>query len=329
MRKLSRKEQVVTLKRLAHLLSFGVPVVKALKTAKLNEVVVESVNSGTSLASSMSPYFDKEAANIIGACEFCGKTQQGLSLASDYLEKDGNIRKKIIGSLIYPAAVLAASMISLVFFLLYVFPQMIEFSRQMDVEAPAHILAIYSLARLFPYLLAVLALAAGLGFYLFMFEKYRIKIERLKLRLPLFGRIGKKLACSKIARMLYYMLNSGEPLSLALQKTSSAMNSPVFKDSVNALVKNVEEGQSLSCALQLDKNFDDELVFAAKVGEETGCTANMLEGIACLLEEDAYDLIKKAVSFIEPAATLASGAAVAFIAISVFSPITKILASIQ
>lgn len=329
MKKLSKKDQISSLKRLAHLLSFGVPIVKALKTAKLGEVVVDSVNSGTSLASSLESYFDKEAANIIGACEFCGKTQQGLSLAADYLEKDGNIKKKIISSLIYPAAVLAASMVSLIFFLLYVFPQMIQFSSQMGIEAPAHILAMYSLAKIVPYLLAALFLTLGLMFYLSLFEKFRIKIERLKLRLPLFGRISRKLTCSKIARMLYYMLSSGEPLSVALQKTSGALNSPVYKDSVSAVVQKVEEGQSLSCALEQDKSFDEELVFAAKVGEETGSTANMLEGISRLLEDDAYDLIKKAVSFIEPAATLASGCAVAFIALSVFSPITKILASIQ
>ncbi|MEK7377104.1 MAG: type II secretion system F family protein, partial [Candidatus Margulisiibacteriota bacterium] len=96
-------------------------------------------------------------------------------------------------------------------------------------------------------------------------------------------------------------------------------------------VRTLAEWHSLACEGMMPnrRNFDDELVFAAKVGEETGSTAGMLEGISCLLEEDAYDLIKKTVSFIEPAATLLSGAAVAFIALSVFSPITKILASIQ
>ena len=329
MKKLSKKDQISSLKRLAHLLSFGVPLVKALKTAKLSESVVEAVNSGAALAFSIGPFFDKEATNIIDACESCGKTQQGLALASDYLWKDNVIKKKILSSLSYPVAVLFASMLSLVFFLICVFPQMIQFSRQMDIEAPAHIMAIYSSVKLVPYLLAILLLAGGLVFYLPLFEKFRIKLDRFKLRLPLFGTISKKLACSKIARLLYYMLSSGEPLSIALQKISSALNNPIYKYSINAVVQKVEEGQSLSCALELDKNFDDELVFAAKVGEETGSTANMFEGISRLMEEDAYDLIKKAVSFIEPAATLASGAAVAFIALSVFSPITKILSSIQ
>ncbi|MEK7376045.1 MAG: type II secretion system F family protein, partial [Candidatus Margulisiibacteriota bacterium] len=246
MKKLSKKDQVSSLKRLAHLLSFGVPIVKALKTAKLTGVVVESVNSGISLAFSIEPYFDKEAVSIIGACESCGKTQQGLTLAANYLGKDSSIKNKIISSLIYPAAVLAASMISLVFFLLYVFPQMIQFSRQMDIEAPAHILAIYSSVKLVPYLLAALLLAGGLVFYLSLFEKFRIKMERFRLCLPLFGRISKKLACSKIARMLYYMISSGDSLSLALKKTANAMGSPIYKDSVNAVVQKVEEGQSLS-----------------------------------------------------------------------------------
>ena len=329
MNKLSKKDQISSFKRLAHLLSFGVPIVKALETAKLSDVIVESVNSGTSVASSLWPFIDNEAANIIGACESCGKTQQGLCLAADYLEKDSQIKKKIISSLIYPSAVLGASMISLVFFLLYVFPQMIQFSRQMDIEAPAQILAIYSLVKLVPYLAAVSLLGAGLVSYLSLSEKYRIRMERLKLRLPLFGRISKKLLSSKMARMLYYMLSSGEPLSLALQKTSNAINSPVYKESVDTIAQKVEEGHSLSFALEGDGNFDRELVFAAKVGEETGRTSDMFEGIASLLEEDAYDLIKKAVSFIEPAATLLSGAAVAFIALSVFSPITKILTSMQ
>ena len=311
------------------MLAYGVPVVKALKTAKASQDLMDTVNCGSTLASAMEPYFDKEAVSLIGACQSSGSTCQGLSLAAEYLEKAGQIRKRVISSLAYPMAVLLASLACLIFFLLYVFPQMIQFSSQMGIEPPAHITAVYSFVKFLPYLLPGLGLAAGLILYLSISEKFRPKAEAFKLRVPLLGKTMKKLNCSRIARMLFYMLSSGQPLSEALKNTSKALNSPAYRKSLDGVLAGVEEGQSLSLAFEADKNFDEELVFAAQVGQESGSTANMLKGACTILEEEAYDLIKKAVSFVEPASTLVSGAAVAFIALSVFSPITKILGSMQ
>ncbi|GEM_PF-6467374 len=329
MKRLSRKEQVAVIKRLAHLLSYGVPLVKALKAAKVDEAVEEAVSCGATLASSMEPYFNPEAVSIIGACEAGGSTQQGLVIAAEYLEKTAEIRKKIISSLAYPAAVITASIACLVFFLFSVFPQMIGFSLQMGIDPPAQVVALYSFVKLLPYLLTFLAAAAVLAVYFSTSKKFSPAAEACKLRLPLLGKIIKKLNCSRIAGMLYYMLSSGLPLCEALGNTSKALSSRAFRKSVEGVLDNVRQGQSLAGAFESDNNFDEELVFAARLGQESGRTEDMLKGSCKALEDEAYELIKRAVSFVEPAATIASGAAVAFIALSVLSPITKILGSLQ
>ncbi len=157
----------------------------------------------------------------------------------------------------------------------------------------------------------------------------RDAIDRIKLKVPIFGEIWLKYQVAQLARILSTLLTGGIPLVQAMETAADSLSAPLLQRAVESAGKRVREGQPLSGSLRALKLFPPLAIDMIEVGESTGALPAMLSSVAEFFEEDVNTRMQASLSLIEPAIMLTMGAVVAFVLIALYLPIFSLADSIH
>jgi len=235
------------------------------------------------------------------------------------------LRKKLIGSLIYPCVLMVLVCCLLTFLITVVVPKFAELYDQLGSKLPAMTLDLLAFGTWMQHnflwvLLGVVALIALL--YRFsLAERGKEFFDSVRVRLPVFGKIWLKYQVALFARTLSTLLTGGLPLVPSLETAARSISSRKVSNAVMASIGTVREGKSLADSLTKTGVFPDLAAEMITVGEQTGALPQMLNSVSEFFEEDVATALAAALALIEPAILIIMGVVVVFILISLYLPI--------
>ena len=332
-------QQFVTLVRA------GLPILKSLDLlaerltdAKLTpyiNAVREEVRKGVLLSDAFrgQGIFPKIYVTSIMAGEKSGSLVEVLERYISYQKLALAGRKKVLVSLMYPSVLIVLVILLMVFLVTYVVPSFATLYSSMSAQLPTitlYLIAIGTTARNYVVLGAALVIGAIATFIWWSKrESARERIDRVKVKTPLFGNIWIKYQVAQFSRVLGTLLTGGIPLVQGLETAADSLGTPLLRKTLDKAGKMVREGQSLSSSLAATGIFPELSVDMIEVGESTGALPAMLTSVAEFYEEDVNTKMTAALSLIEPAIMIFMGMFVAFVLIALYLPIFSLADTIR
>ena len=340
------EDLIVFYVQLANLIHAGIPMVESLNTVsqqvenkKLREIVesvTRSVEGGESLSEALSQHpkiFSYLFVSLVKAGEISGKLDVILNGFATYAEEQAELRQKITSAFFYPAILLAAGIAVSFFMVTFLVPQFAQIFMRVGIPLPFPTLVLYRLALTLKYFwhsLLLLALVVGLGFqYYAGTEGGELWVDQWKLRLPLLGRLFRKLAISRMGRTLGMLVSSGVPFLQSLEMTREVVGNEVLARALEAAHEAVEKGERFSESLRVSREFPPDVIRMIAVGEETGNLDEMLEKVADFYDRSVNYAIKKITTLIEPLLLILLGCLVGFIMASMLLPMFDMIKVIK
>jgi type IV pilus assembly protein PilC len=234
-------------------------------------------------------------------------------------------RKKLVASLIYPALLITLVMGLFIFLITFVIPQFAKLYEQIGTKLPSMTLAMLALGTgAQHYILYILPAVALIGYLVWRWSRSEAganRIDTIRIRMPLFGKIWLKYQVAMFARTLATLLSGGIPLVPSLETAARSITSKRISKAVFAAVTTVREGKGLAKSLEETKVFPELSTEMIEVGESTGALPQMLNSVAEFFEDDVQTALTAALALIEPAILIVMGVVVVIILISLYLPI--------
>jgi type IV pilus assembly protein PilC len=234
-------------------------------------------------------------------------------------------RKKLTASLIYPMLLITLVICLFIFLITFVVPQFAKLYDQIGTKLPSITLFMLALGTgAQHYLMYIVPSLAIIGYLLWRWSRSEAgadRIDRIRIRLPLFGKIWLKYQVAMFARTLSTLLSGGIPLVPSLETAARSITSRRIANSVTAAVTSVREGQGLAKSLEATKIFPELSTEMIEVGESTGALPQMLNSVAEFFEDDVQTALTAALALIEPAILIVMGIVVVVILIALYLPI--------
>lgn len=338
---ISAKELISFNQELLALTKAGLPIIKSLdaiiertKDRRFLEVlkeVKESVKGGAALSDAFEKFpqtFPSLYVATVRAGEKSGDLVFSLKRYIEYVKKMEAIRKKIVSASIYPALLVSVAVIVILFLLSYVVPTFsriyIESGSQLPLPTQILISVTTFLKDYFFIFLSLLAaMMVSLSFYA-RTEEGRIRLDNFKLNLPFAGGILIGYSVSKFARTLSTVLGGGIPLVEAVRMVAGVLGNKVLEGKAFSVVRRVEEGSSLTDAVEAESLMPSLAVKMLGVGEGSGALEEMLLDIAAFYEEEVDSRLSALTTLIEPVLMIIMGGLVAAIVVAMYLPVFKL-----
>lgn len=324
----------------------GIPIVKAIsglaeschstKLSRALKEIVSDLANGNSLSSSMSAHdkiFNHLFVSLIHVGESTGKLDEAFKKLVDHIELEAETRKRVTQALRYPAIVFS-SMIGAMFVInMFVIPNFVRVFESFDAElpVPTRILMATSNFTINYWWLVLAIMVAGL-FMLIGYiktERGAINWDRFKLRIPLVGKVLRKIALSRFTRSFAILSASGVPVLQAIKITCNAVGNLYISQSIAVMSRGVEQGESLTSTAAGTKMFTPLIIQMISVGEETGSLDRLLDDVSDFYEQEIdYDL-KKLADSIEPIMLVFMGVLVLILALGVFLPMWELTSVVK
>jgi len=262
---------------------------------------------------------------MIKAAELGGMMDEVLKKLSLFLEKEGRLKARVRSALVYPAFVLGVAVIILVLLMVFVVPTFSNMFADLggDLPLPTRILMGASQAVRQSWYWIILAIAALFFAYRAFTRapRNRFLIDKLKLRLPVFGKLLQEISVAHFSRTLGTLLKSGVPILGALEAVRDTVGNEVLARATMRVRESIKEGENISAQMQASGAFPPLVVRMVSVGEESGELDNMLLQIANDYEEEVDITVASLTSLLEPALIVLMGLIVGFIVIAMFLPL--------
>ena len=302
----------------------------ALKNALMD--VIEDIEGGNTLSEAMNKQpkaFDNLYVNMVKAGEAGGALEVILQRLADFKEKAQSLKRKIIGAMIYPAAVITVAVVIVSFIMLFIIPKFKEIFIGFGVELPAPTVALITCSdwmMSYWYMLFI----GPIGFWLFVKIVKKNKtgayvMDWLSLRIPLIGKILHIGTIARVTRTLGTLISSGVPILEALLISRDTAGNAVFVRAFDNIYSAIREGETIAVPLKEARIVDDMVVNMVDVGEETGALDDMLYKVADVYDEEVEVRVEALVSLLEPIMVVVLGLIVGFIVIALFMPLVKLL----
>ena len=340
----SVKPAAITLftRQLSTLQIAGLPIVQSLqilanmqRPGTLKSVlarVTEDVQGGNQLSESLARHpkiWDPLYTNLVKAGEAAGALETILLRLAEFREKSQRLKKKVVGALIYPIAVMTIASAILTFIMVFIVPKFEAIFKDLGIGLPAITAVLISFGDFMAgwwWLLALGAAASIVGLRLFRQTATGGNlIDRFMLVVPVLGGIVKKSAIARFTRTLGTLVTSGVSFLDALEITKAATPNVVVRAAITEVRESVKEGETINEPLRRSGVFDDIVVNMIKVGEETGELDRMLIRIADTYDEEVDAAVAAMMALLEPALVIVMGVIVGFIVIALFMPLVTII----
>ncbi len=259
------------------------------------------------------------------AGERSGNLEEVLGRYMSFQRVSLTFRKKLTSSLIYPSVLVFLVITMFIFMITFVVPQFAKLYDQIGSKLPAITLFMLGLGKAAQhYLMYVAPAAAVIGFLVWRWSKSDAggeRIDRIRIRLPIFGKIWLKYQVAMFARTLSTLLSGGIPLVPSLETAAKTITSRRIGKAVAESVVRVREGQGLAKSLEATGVFPELSTEMIEVGESTGALPQMLNSVAEFFEDDVQTALTTAMNLIEPAILIVMGVVVLTILIALYLPI--------
>lgn len=322
---------------LAALLAAGLPLARALETTRdvaggrLGEVldqVLAEVRRGAPLAQALGSHpelFSPLYVGVVRAGERSGRLASITDRLAGELERQEELRQRIVSAAVYPLALVVLGALSLLVLLLFVVPRFAGLLVDAGAELPwmtATLLAAsQGLRAHWPYLLVgLLLVVGGVGAYLGS-AAGRLTLARASLDLPVLGPVRRGLLAGRFARLLSVLLEGGAPLVTALDDTAASLADPVAEAEVRRIRADVRVGTALHRTVAESAVFPPELARLVAVGEESGRLTDFLGRAADLFERRSVRAVERLVTLMEPAIIVLFGGIVALVALALLQAV--------
>jgi type IV pilus assembly protein PilC len=290
------------------------------------------VETGTSLSAAFRKhplYFDALYCNLVEAGEAGGILEALLERLSIYQEKTMAIKNKIRSALIYPIAVLTVAFIVTAVIMIFVIPAFKEVFRSFGADLPAPTLVVIAMSEFFvKYWYLIFGILIG-GVYVF-FETWKrsprmqMTMDRLLLRVPVFGDLVMKSSVARWTRTLSTMFAAGVPLVEALDSVGGASGNAVYAQATEQIQKDVSTGSALTTSMQTTGVFPTMVIQMCAIGEESGSLDQMLGKAAEFFEDEVDEAVKGLSSLLEPIIIVVLGTLIGGIVVAMYLPIFKL-----
>ena len=340
-RSIKQKDIAIFTRQLATMMRAGVPLLQAFdivargsanpRLTKLLTDIRADVETGTSLSSAFRKhplYFDSLYCNLVEAGEAGGILEALLDRLAIYQEKTMAIKNKIKSALMYPVAVLVVAFVVIAVIMIFVIPAFEEVFKSFGADLPAPTLVVIALSKFFvSYWWAIFSFLGG-GIYFFLESwkrslKMQKAMDRLMLKVPVFGDLVYKSAVARWTRTLSTMFAAGVPLVEALDSVGGASGNAVFQEATEQIQKDVSTGASLTTSMSTTGIFPTMVLQMCAIGEESGSLDGMLGKAAEFFEDEVDEAVKGLSSLMEPFILVILGVLIGGIVVSMYLPIFK------
>jgi type IV pilus assembly protein PilC len=297
--------------------------------------MITDIQGGDSLTVAMSKHpkaFDILYINVVNAGEIGGALDIVLRRLATYREKMQKLKRKIIGSMTYPVAVIVIACAILVGILMFIIPKFAQMFEEMDISLP---LITLTLVRVSNFMITSWYLLFGIPFALFVLYKLigkiktcRLVIDKLKFKIPIFGNIINKSVISKFVRTLATLISSGVPILEALNNVKYITGNLAMTRATENIHDNIREGESIAKPLRESKICESMVVSMVEIGEQSGELEKMLTKVADNYDNEIDTAVESMISLIEPIMIVFLGGSVGTIVIALFMPLIKLMGSI-
>jgi type IV pilus assembly protein PilC len=315
----------------------GLPILSSLEMLAKNQKnpnfsaqllnVAARVRTGESISSAFEAQggFPLIYTTTLLAGERSGNLEEVLGRYLSFQRVSLTFRKKLQASLVYPCLLITLVFGLFVFLITFVVPRFALLYDQIGSKLPAITLFLLALGNgAQKYILYVLPCAAIIGYLLFRWSKTESgadRIDGIRIKLPLFGKIWLKYQVALFSRTLSTLLSGGLPLVPSLETAARSIASKRIAKAVFSSVGSVREGKSLARSLESTKVFPELSTEMIEVGESTGALPQMLNSVAEFFEEDVQTALTASLALIEPAILMVMGVVVVVILIALYLPI--------
>jgi type IV pilus assembly protein PilC len=329
-------------RQMATMQTAGIPLVQALAViiegsekvgvAKIIRQIKDDVEGGSAFSEALRKQpksFDELFCNLAESGEQAGKLDVMLSRIATYKEKTESLKRKIKKAMYYPAAVLVIAAVVTVILLVKVVPTFKDLFEGFGAELPAFTLFVLAISEaLQEQGLKILIGFVTIGYLCIHAYKtkanFRFAIQRLTLKIPVFGKILRTAVISRFARTLSTTFAAGVPLPNALVSVAKASGNIVFFQAIMQIKDNVSAGQQMQAAMQRSGIFPNMVVQMVGIGEESGTLEEMLEKVANIYEEEVDAAVDGLTTLLEPMIMVILGVIVGGLVIAMYLPIFKL-----
>ncbi len=340
-RKITEKDIAIFTRQLAVMMKAGVPLLQAFDIVgkghsnpavqKVLMSIKTDVETGSSLNQAFRKFpdqFDDLFCNLVAAGEQAGILDSLLDRLATYKEKILAIKGKIKSALFYPVAIIAVAFIITAIIMIFVIPSFKQVFSSFGAELPAPTLIVMAISDFFvAYWWAIFA-AVGGAIYGFASaykksESMRNTMDRLMLKMPVFGEIIQKASIARWARTLSTMFAAGVPLVEALGSVAGAAGNAVYMQATKRIQQEISTGTSLTVSMQGVDVFPNMVLQMVAIGEESGALDSMLSKVADFYEAEVDDAVDAMSSLMEPIIMVVLGTLIGGMVVAMYLPIFK------
>ncbi len=339
------KKKVTTLditiftRQLATMMKAGVPLIlsfeivaEGLENPAMREVVINlkrEVEGGSTFADALRKYpqyFDSLFCSLVESGEISGALETMLDRVAIYKEKSELLKQKIKKAMKYPITVIVVAVIVTIILMVKVVPVFQDLFSSFGAELPAFTQMVVNMSKWMQSYWFIMIIGIGIVIAVFLetkkrSKKFRNALDRMALKLPIFGDLIYKSIIARYSRTLATTFAAGVPLIDALKSTAGATNNVIYEDAVMKIREDVATGQQLQFAMKTSNLFPSMAVQMVAIGEESGALDAMLDKVATHYENEVDNAVDGLTSMMEPLIMAILGVLVGGLVIAMYLPI--------
>jgi type IV pilus assembly protein PilC len=343
--KVKQRSVAIFTRQLATMIDAGLPLVQSLevlsqqqenRTFKNNiREIREDVESGSTFAGALKKHpatFNELYTNLVVAGEEGGILDNILTRLANYIEKSEALKKKVKSALIYPSTIVGVAIIVVMILMIFVIPVFETMFKSSGQNLPLPTLIVLTLSKMIKKYVIIFIPAAILLF--FLLKKYyqtstgRAVIDRLLLKLPVFGPLFKKIAVARFSRTLGTLVSSGVPILDGLSIVSRTSGNRTIETAILNARASIREGETIAEPLNRSGLFPPMVIQMISVGESTGALDSMLSKIAEFYEDEVDIAVANLTSLLEPFLMVFLGVVIGGVVIAMYLPIFNMASAI-
>ncbi|HBL23204.1 MAG TPA: pilus assembly protein PilC [Deltaproteobacteria bacterium] len=340
-RKIPSIQILLFTRQLSTMITSGLPLVQSLEILanQIEDVnfrgivreIKEKIEGGSRFADALRDYpkcFDELYINLVVAGEEGGLLDGVLQRLAVYMEKSEKLRKKVKSAMIYPVAIILVAFIVVIVLLLFVIPVFEKMFKEMGAELPAPTQIVINLSQLvqsYWYVIigGIVGLVLALKYYYKTDNGHRT-IDRLILKLPLFGLLTIKASVARVTRTLATLLMSGVAILESMIIVAKVAGNKIVEEALLVARSRISEGRTMAEPLEQAGIFPPMVVQMVQVGESTGALDSMLNKIADFYEEDVDNMVTNLTAMMEPMIMVFLGVVLGGLIVAMYLPIFKL-----
>ena len=344
-KKVKQRSIAVFTRQLATMIDAGLPLVQSLEIlssqqeSKVFKNIIreirEDVEGGSTFAGALKKHpatFNDLYTNLVVAGEEGGILDNILTRLANYIEKSEALKKKVKSALIYPATIVGVAVIVVMILMIFVIPVFETMFKSAGQSLPLPTLIVLTISKLIKKYVIIFIPALVLLFYLgrkyYQTQNGRAVLDRLLLKLPVFGPLFRKIAVARFSRTLGTLVSSGVPILDGLTIVSRTSGNRTIETAILNARASIREGETIAEPLARSKIFPPMVIQMISVGESTGALDSMLSKIADFYEDEVDIAVSNLTSLLEPFLMIFLGVVIGGVVISMYLPIFNMASAV-